>query len=194
MLLLRSASWMQMIQLRHCFAALCTTQNLQAAHFSRQDLQQLQSCWKIIRLISARCDSQKLPNAPHQGFPKAFHWFPNTDSQIQVAMESHTLPVLIPRQCRRGQKMPKSNLTRLAMPKVWSRDDPRRSNLDHLLPQTWHSPPQKVCPTARFCRQTDSQNYSWDQSRSMRWIGTIIKGPMCKEIITYMRRYAMCVH
>lgn len=33
MLLLRSASWMQMIQLRHCFAALCTTQNLRAAAF-----------------------------------------------------------------------------------------------------------------------------------------------------------------
>lgn len=33
MLLLRSASWMQIIQLRHCFAALCTTQNLQAAAF-----------------------------------------------------------------------------------------------------------------------------------------------------------------
>ena len=82
MLLLRSASWMQIIQLRHCFAALCTTQNLQAAAFFPSRLAAIvEKCWKIIRLIAARCDSQKLPNAPHQGFPKAFHWFPNnTDS------------------------------------------------------------------------------------------------------------------
>ena len=71
MLLLRSASWMQIIQLRHCFAALCTTQNLRAAAFFPSRLAAI----AIMRIVTHK-NSQMHHT---KDFPKH-----STDSQTQI--------------------------------------------------------------------------------------------------------------
>ena len=139
----------------------------------RQRILPVKTCnvQKSICLKAARCDSEKLklPNVPRQGSPSNSN--DSKTTQIQEDVESHMWPVLIPRRCRRGQKMPKSNLTRFDLP--CQSLTSIQSNLDHLLPQTWHSPPLRKSvqlPGISCQSQTDSQTVP--ETRAVPCVGS----------------------